>query len=249
MSRAGVIRALVVGGAVAALEAACRLGAIPRVTLIPPSEMAVELVHLLAGGELRPHLLETLGNVALALSLAAAAGFALGLLLHRLPRLRRLIDPLLVTWYAVPFFVFYPTLIVLFGMNRWAIVAIGFLFAVVAMAVGTLNGLDRIPPVLRKVARVHGLGPVSEALRVSLPSAAPWIFAGLKLSVAYAFVGVIAAEFILSSSGLGYSIAYAYNDFENRRMYALMLLVIALTTAVNGTLHAWEGRLRRRRGL
>ncbi len=233
----------------AALEAACRLGAIPRVTLIPPSEMAAELARLLAGGELRPHLVETLGNVALALSLAAAAGFALGLLLHRLPRLRRLVDPLLVTWYAVPFFVFYPTLIVLFGMNRGAIVAIGFLFAVVAMAVGTLNGLDRIPPVLRKVARVHGLGPVSEALRVSLPSAAPWIFAGLKLSVAYAFVGVIAAEFILSSSGLGYSIAYAYNDFENRRMYALMLLVIALTTIVNGALHAWEGRLRRRRGL
>jgi NitT/TauT family transport system permease protein len=249
MRRAGAIRALVVGGAIAALEAACRLRAVPRATIIPPSEMAAELGRLLASGELRPHLAETLGNVLLALALAAGAGFALGLLLHRLPRLRRLLDPLLVTWYAVPFFVFYPTLIVLFGMNRGAIVAIGFLFAVVAMVVGTLNGLDRIPRVLRKVARVHRLGPLAEALQVSLPSAAPWVFAGLKLSVAYAFVGVIAAEFILSSSGLGYSIAYAYNDFENPRMYALMLLVIALTTTVNSALHAWEGRLRRRRGL
>ena len=49
--------------------------------------------------------------------------------LFRLPRLRRVLDPLLLSYYAVPVFVLYPMLIVIFGLNRWPLVGIGFLFA------------------------------------------------------------------------------------------------------------------------
>ena len=70
------------------------------------------------------------------------------LLIHAFPRLRRALDPLLASYYAVPFFVFYPLFIVLFGLGRGAVVAIGFLFGVVAMIIATLNGFDRIPRVL-----------------------------------------------------------------------------------------------------
>ena len=69
------------------------------------------------------------------------------MLLHRLPRLRRALDPLLASYYAVPTFVFYPLFIVLFGLNRWPLVAIGFLFAVVAVCINTLDGLERVPRV------------------------------------------------------------------------------------------------------
>ena len=59
---------------------------------------------------------------------------------------------------------------------------------------------------------------------VHLPAAAPHLFTGVRLAVAYAFIGVIASEFILSGEGLGYAIAYSYNNFDNRTMYGLMLL-------------------------
>ena len=52
--------------------------------------------------------------------------------------------------------------------------------------------------------------------RVVLPAALPNLFGGIKLALAYSFIGVIAGEFILSSGGLGYGIAYAYESFENR---------------------------------
>jgi NitT/TauT family transport system permease protein len=55
-------------------------------------------------------------------------------------------------------------------------------------------------------------------------------------------------RFILSSGGLGYGIAYAYESFENRTMYALMLFVLLIAIGVNGALHMWDGRLARRRG-
>jgi len=122
------------------------------------------------------------------------------------------------------------------------------IFAAPTMMLSTLAGLDRVPRVMRKVARVHRLSRVQEVRLITLPSAAPHLFTGLKLAFAYSFIGIIAGEFILSSGGLGYGIAYAYESFENRTMYALMLFVLLIATGVNGALHMWDGRLARRRG-
>ena len=82
---------------------------------------------------------------------------------------------------------------------------------------------------------------------MTLPSAAPYLFTGLKLALAYAFIGVIAGEFILSGGGLGFSIAYAYNDFDSQTMYALMMFVLVIAVVMNGALHIWEQRLLKKR--
>ncbi len=248
MTRVGFLRLLVVGGFVLVLEAMCRTGLISPRILIAPSEMALRLAQLLAAGKFNADIAETLGNVAIAFVLSVGGGFAIGAAIHALPRLRRAIDPFLASYYALPFFAFYPLFIVLFGLGRGAIIAIGFLFGVVAMIIATLNGFDRIPRVLVKTAHVYRMGPVSAALRIKLPSATPYLFTGVKLAIAYSFIGVIAAEFIMASSGLGYSIAYAFNNFDNRTMYALMLFVIVLVTIVNALFHGYEQRLLRRLG-
>ena len=149
---------------------------------------------------------------------------------------------------AIPFFAFYPLLVSIFGLNAAPIILIGFLFGVVAMIINTINGLDRVPRVLLKTARVCGMDPVRTALMIKLPSAAPHLFTGAKLAIAYSFIGVIAAEFIMSTSGLGYSIAYAFNNFDNKTMYALMLFIITLVTVINAVFHVWERRIMARRG-
>jgi NitT/TauT family transport system permease protein len=170
-----------------------------------------------------------------------------GAVIQAVPRLRRAVAPVLASWYAVPSFVFYPLLVALFGLSTAPLIAIGTLSATPAMTIATIGGLDRVPLVLRRVARVHRLSAAETLFRITLPSALPSLFTGLKLSFAYAFIGVIAGEFILSGGGLGYGIAYAYESFETPKMYALMLLVLGVAVAVNGALHAWEGRLLRRR--
>ena len=234
-------------GAVLLLEVLCRLHVIKPLTMVPPSVMFSEMVRLTLAGEITGDIAQTTTEVGAAFGFSAAVGFLLGALVHALPRVRRAIDPLLASWYAVPFFVFYPLLVALFGLNSLPLIAIGVVFAVPAMMLSTIAGLDRVPRVLRKVARTHRLSAVQEVRLITLPSAAPHLFTGLKLSFAYAFIGVIAGEFILSSGGLGYGIAYAYESFENKRMYALMLLVLLVAVAVNGVLQYAEGRLARRR--
>ena len=243
MSRANLIRIALIVGFVALLELLTRLGAIDRLVLIPPSAMAAQLWTMLVSGELDEPMARSFGNIALAFVLSVTVGFAVGLVVHALPRLRRLVDPLLASYYAVPFFVFYPLLIAIFGLNRWPLVAIGFAFGAAAMVIATLNGLDRVPRVLHKVARVHRLGRLRTIALVVLPGALPYLFTGVKLALAYAFIGVLAGEFILSGGGLGFAIAYAYDAFDNPTMYALMLFVVVLAILLNAGLHLWEQRL------
>jgi NitT/TauT family transport system permease protein len=248
MKPAGAIRLSAIVVFLVALEIVCRAGWISRLTLIPPSEMATGLVAILWGRAIEGEIAATMGGIALAALGAIVLGFLLGVLLHAWPRIRSSLDPLLATYYSIPIFVFYPMFIVFFGMNRIPIIIIGFLFAVVAMMTNVMNGLDRVPRVLLKSAQVLRMGRVATTFRIVLPSAAPYIFTGAKLAIAYSFVGVLGAEFILANTGLGYQIAFAFNDFDNVKMYSLILLVVLVISAVNGLLFAWERSLLQRRG-
>jgi NitT/TauT family transport system permease protein len=118
---------------------------------------------------------------------------------------------------------------------------------VVSMIVSTLAGLDSVPAVLGKTARVLQLGPAATVRSVTLPYAAPYLFTGVKLAIAYAFIGVIGAEFIMSNTGLGYEIRFAYDNLDNNVMYPLILLILVIAVAVNMSLDHWERVLRSRR--
>ena len=233
-------------GLIVLLEIASRAAWINPISFIPPSRMIVSAVQLLLSGQYTADILQTIGSALLAVVLAAVVGFVGGVLLFRLPRMRRVLDPLLLSYYAVPVFVLYPILIVIFGLNRWPLVGIGFLFAVVAMAVNTLNGLERVPRVLLRTARVCRLNTVDEIRLITLPSSLPFVFTGIKLTVVYAFIAVVAGEFVLSGSGFGYQIAFAYNNFDNPTMYGLMVLMLLFVGTVNALLRTAEARLYRR---
>jgi NitT/TauT family transport system permease protein len=249
MAATGWIRVAVVVAAVAALEVLCRTGIVGRLTMIPPTEMATALWALLASGRIRADIAFTLHNLAWAIALSVVGGFAIGAVLHAMPRVKRALDPLFSAYYAVPTFVLYPLLIVAFGIGATSLIVLGAMFGIVAMIVNTLIGLDRVPRVLLKTARVMRLGWARSVLLVQLPSVAPHLVTGVKLAVAYSVIGIVAGEFILATAGVGKRIAFAYNDFDNRTMYGLLLFILAAVVVLNGLLHEWERRLHRRWGL
>jgi NitT/TauT family transport system permease protein len=248
MRKATKIRIAVLLAAAAAIEIACRVGIIKPYSMIPPTQMLVSLVNLFTTSGAVADMKQTLTAVVIALTSALVVGFVIGAVLHAVPRLRRIVDPLLATYYSVPIFVFYPVFIVAFGLNAIPKTVIGFLYALVAVVINTLNGLDRVPVVLWKTAKAHQLGKVSTAVHIVFPCAAPYLFTGVKLAIAYAFIGVIGSEFILSSGGLGYRISFAYNNFQTDVMYGLMLFVLSVVITVNMALYVWERRLMKRRG-
>jgi NitT/TauT family transport system permease protein len=249
VSRVLISRLVVLAGAIALLEFMCIVGWIDKITMQAPHLIVRDLYRLLASGSMNAAIVKTLTNTLLALLLAISVGLVAGAAIHRWRALREALDPLFATYYAVPVFAFYPLFIVVFGLGDLPQILIAFMLGVVAMIVNTLNGLDRISPVFLKTARIMKLGPVETTWKLSLQAAGPYIITGVKLAVAYAFIGTIGSEFIMSTGGIGYEISFAYNNFDNATMYPLIFLILIASIMINAVLSRWERILLTRRGL
>jgi NitT/TauT family transport system permease protein len=242
-----LVRIALLAGSVVLLEVACRTGLIDPLTMIPPSAMLASMMALISSGDINDSMAQTFSTIAIAFVLSVVIGTLAGAVLHGAPRVRQAIDPLLASYYSVPTFIFYPLLVAMLGLGTAPLVSLGILSATPAVIISTLAGLDSVSPVMRKVARIQRLGQAQTLWLIVLPAALPRLFSGFKLALSYALIGVIAGEFILSGSGLGYAISFAYQSFDNRAMYGLMLFVLLVAVVANAILYVWEGRLARRR--
>ena len=242
-------RFLVVVAVIGALELLCRVGVIDAFTMQAPSRIAVDLWRMLLSGKHNAAIAKTLSNAASALALSVSVGIVAALIIDRRTLVREALEPLFATYYAIPVIAFYPLLIVLFGVGDAPKIAIAFLLSVIAVIVNTLNGLDRVPRVLLKTARIGRMTPVETAVKVTLPYAAPYVLTGVKFAVAYSLIGIIGSEFIMSSDGMGFEIAFAYNNFDNATMYPLIVLILIISIGLNLLVSMWEQTILARRGL
>lgn len=248
MNRSRLYQIAVIAAFILLLEALCLAGIIDKITMPPPNIILRDLYRMLLAGRYFDEIGKSLANVVLAFVSAYFIGVIVGTILHGHRTTREILDPLFATYYAIPVFAFYPLFIVMFGLGDGPQVLIGFMLAVVAVTITTLNALDRVPPVLKKTARVNGLNALQTARQITLPFCAPYLLTAAKLALAYAFIGVIGSEFIMARSGMGYEISYAYTNFDNATMYPLILLILLLSIAANSLLSRWEKMLLARRG-
>jgi NitT/TauT family transport system permease protein len=246
MTLYGWMRLGIVAGAGLLLEILCRANVIPRLIMIPPSEMLASAWQILVTGEIKGDLYFSLINIAFAIGISVVGGFLTGLAIYRVPLLRATSEPFLASYSAVPPIVFYPMLIVIFGLNRVPQIIIAVMFGLVPMAMNTINGLYRIRPVFLKVGRAHRVSALASVFRIQLPAAAPYLFVGVTLAVSYSIIGVISTEFILSASGIGHQISFAYDNYDNRTMYGLVVLLLAIATMLNSTLRYYSQRMLQR---
>jgi NitT/TauT family transport system permease protein len=242
LTRWGIVLA-----ALAALEIVPRLGLVNPISLVPLSDMVTTLWTLATDGTLGPHILTTLGAIAAAFAASIVTGVPLGIVLWRAVRVRHVIQPYLTTYYAIPIFAFYPLFIAVFGLGAWPVVLIAWAWAVVAVVLNTVIGLNEVSPVYVKVGRSLGLSRTRMFSRVYFPAATPYIFTGFKLAASYSVIGVIASEFIQAEQGLGWFVAFSYNSFAITNMYAGIVLILVFAVAVNSLLLRVEQRIYGRR--
>jgi NitT/TauT family transport system permease protein len=228
---------------IAALEAVCRMGLVRPTDLVPPSTMVRAMAAAFGESATLHGLWQTLSSVTASIAIATLVGITAGIVLHALPRLRRACEPFIASYYALPLFALYPLLVVILGVGAAPIIFTGTLYAAMSVLIGTLSGLDHVPQVLRKVAKVHHLGRFRVLTQIYIPSCAAEIMGGITLGISYAFVAVIASEFLLAPAGLGHEIADAYTSFKIERMYGLMLSLILLVILINGLLRRLRARI------
>ena len=246
-ARVRVARWGIVLAGLALLEIVPRLGLVNPISLVPFSDMVSTLWTLTFDGTLGPHILTTLGAIAAAGAAAVITGLPLGIFLWRAEGVRRVLQPYLTTYYAIPIFAFYPLFIAVLGLTTWPIVLIAWAWAVVAVVLNTVIGLNEVAPVYVKVGRSLDLSRWKLFTRVYFPAATPYIFTGFKLAASYSVIGVVASEFIQAEQGLGWFVGFSYNSFAITNMYAGILLILLFAIVVNSLLLRVERHIHGRR--
>src|SRR6516165_7837038 len=210
MSRLRLYQITVVAGFILLLEALCLSGVIDKITMPAPLIILRDLFLMLLAGRYFDEIGKSLVNVLVAFASAYLVGVIIGTILHGHKTTREILDPLFATYYAIPVFAFYPLFIVMFGLGDGPQVLIGFMLAVVAVIMTTLNGLDRVSPVLKKTARVSGLNALQTARHITVPFLAPYLLPAAKPARGDADIDLIGSEGIMAGSSMDYEISYAY---------------------------------------
>jgi len=170
------------------------------------------------------HALLSLRRVCIAWLLAVGVAVPLGLLMGAVPAFERYTGLAVRILSQIPPLAFVPLAIVWFGLGELPILFIIFIGALWTMLANVVTGVRAVPPILLRAARSQGASEPQIFGRVILPATLPYLFAGLRISFGVAWVAIVAAELVASSSGLGYLIMHA------RRILASGDIVVGMGT-------------------
>ncbi len=224
-----LVRLALLAAVVAAWELAGR-AANPLVA-VPPSAVLPalrELLLLRSYPDLGPSILLTLREIATAYALAVAAGLTVGFALGMNRLLGRAYGPMIAALYAVPAVVWYPSLMLFFGLDAASKIAFGFLLGFFPVTLAVVAGIRQVNPHLVTVARSYGAGPFTVFARVMVPAMLFTLVGGLRTGLALSVIGVIVGEILGSKRGMGALINHAYGLLRTADYVALVLVTLVL---------------------
>jgi NitT/TauT family transport system permease protein len=193
--------------------------------MVPFSETLVRLWQLIVGGDFIAEFLDSATLFSTGFVIALAVGVPLGLLLARVRILRVGIEPYLMALYATPLVALIPFILSLMGFGFAPKVLVVFLFAVFPVLYNTVEGARSIKPEMIEVARSFRSGEWALWREVMLPYTLPYTMTGVRQAIGRALVGMVAAEFFLSSTGLGQLIMGASQNFDTGGVFACILVI------------------------
>jgi len=171
------------------------------------------------------------------------AAVCVGLLFAMLPRLHRACEPYLTLLNAMPRIALAPLFLLWFGLGIGSKIAVAVsltFFIVLSSTVAGIRGVNSDHLVL---SRALGATPSQIFFKVTLPSAVPIIFSGLRLGLVYALLGVVGAELIAAEHGLGQVLAYLQSTFDMDGVMALLFLLAMLGLSITFVMNWLERRL------
>jgi NitT/TauT family transport system permease protein len=137
-------------------------------------------------------------------------------------------DPYLTVLNAMPRLALAPLFLLWFGLGLGSKVAVGTSLAFFIVLANTVAGIRGVSQDLVTLSRSLGATPRQVFFKVTLPSAVPVIFSGLRLALIYSMLGVVGAELIAAEHGLGQVLAYLQSTFNMNGVMALLALLALL---------------------
>jgi NitT/TauT family transport system permease protein len=210
-------------------EALTASGIIPNYLLPRASEVLAALwrdvLDILSGGPMWTHFYTTLIEILLGFFFAAVIGIAVGALLSEFQLVRQALYPYIVAANATPRIAFAPIVVIWFGFDYASKVVMAVAIAVFPVLVNTMAGLAATDRDDLRLMKSLGATRTQLLWRVRIPTALPYIFAGLETAMLFSAVGAVLGEFMAGNAGLGYVTLLAQELFRLDDAFAAIALL------------------------
>lgn len=234
-----MLRIAIVAALLALWEALARSGLLYRDVV--PSLVAIgrALADLPGSGGFYLNLGVTVSEILAALAIGGGAGLLVGIILGANPFLSKAFESLLYYLGPTPKIIFFPIMIMWFGVGPESKVALGALSCFFPVALSVAAGMRTIDRVLIRVGASFRATSWQMLTKIYLPAMRHPIINGVRLGLGVALIGALLAETKLSNKGIGFLIINAYSTFDMPRMYAMLIVLFVLAIGAN----ALVGRL------
>jgi len=240
-ARVLALRIAIVATVLVAWEALALSGLLFRDVVPSLGAIGKAIVVLLSRADFYTNLGTTAYEIGVALAIGGISGLAVGIALGANRFLSQAFESLLLYLGPTPKIIFFPVMIMWFGVGGGSKIAMGAISCFFPIAISAAAGMRQIDRVLIRVGRSFRASTAQMIVKIYLPAMREPIVTGLRLGLGVAIIGTLLAETKLSNRGLGYLVIQAYALFDMPRMYALLILLFVLSIGVNALI----GRLSR----
>jgi NitT/TauT family transport system permease protein len=213
---------------------------VPPQFLPPPSAVARAFWTTTASGELPRQLWQTGSVLTLGFGAAIVTGMVVGILMGMFPMLRRVLDPYVSAFNAMPTVALVPLVIIWLGLGFEAKVFLTWLVAVFPVIINAQIGVANVSPAYIETARAFGCNQWQIFRRVILHAAVPFFIAGIRVGLGRALVGVVVAEMFTALAGLGYMVVFYGNTFRTAELFVPIVVLAVLSIVITNLIYRLE---------
>lgn len=209
-------------------EVLAQTGILPPLYAPAPTDIASTAVQLWDDGVLGPDLAISLQRAGLGLALGLSVGIITGVLGGFLRRGEYLFNGLAQILNTIPLLAVLPLMIVWFGIDEWTKVLLIAFGAGVPMYLNLFAAIRGVDQRLIEMAHTTGAGRWRVVTRVLLPGALPGFLVGLRFSLAYSVLGLVAAETVNADQGLGFLVTQAQTYLQTNQVFVGLVIYSVL---------------------
>ena len=224
-------------------EIAAASGVMPAMSFPRMSAILATWWDLIVSGELLGELVPSLWRMFAGYFVGVALGVLVGLLMGYVRFFYTLLEPITEVLRPIPSPAYLPIVILFLGIDdemKIFMIAFASFFPVL---LNTYSGVRSVDPVQLQTARTFGVSGWNLLWQIVLPASSPYIFTGMRVSLAVALIVMVISEMVAASSGIGYFILSAQRGFKIREMFAGVLTLAALGYILNRLFLIIENRV------
>lgn len=211
-------------------------GVVSKFTIPSLNEFAEALFGLPTNpdlpGSFWNHLLVTLYELGVAALIIVGVVIPISVLIGLRRVARDIFQPLFLAFFAIPSIILYPIIYLILGIGPSSKIAMGVLVGSSYTFIYILNAVKYFDKSLILMANTFTVSRYKILTKVAIPSIMPLMVSAIQLGIAYSMVGVIVAEVVASSTGLGFLISWSETTIRVPVMYATITVAIIFASSV-----------------